>query len=46
MIRPARTLDPRYWWAVLREVTPLRLTLFWQKTEAAARDAAGGLGGA
>lgn len=41
MLRPARTLDPRYWWTMLRELTLQRLTLFWKTTEAAYLDVDG-----
>ena len=41
MLRPARTLDPRYWWTMLRELTPQRLSVFWKTTEAAYLDVNG-----
>ncbi len=41
MLRPAATLNARYWWAMLRELTIARLTVFWKTTEAAYRDVDG-----
>ena len=41
LIRPVRTLNVRYWWAMLRELTAARLTVFWQKTEAGYLDVDG-----
>ncbi len=34
MLRPARTMSPRYWLGMLRELTVQRATLFWKTTEA------------
>ncbi len=41
MLRPARTINPRYWWTMLRELTVQRLTLFWKTTEAGYLDVDG-----
>jgi hypothetical protein len=34
MLRPARTMNPRYWLTMLRELTVQRVTLFWKTSEA------------
>jgi hypothetical protein len=38
MMRPTATLNPRYWWTMVREVNVQRLALFWKMTEAGYRD--------
>jgi hypothetical protein len=41
MLRPARTINLRYWWTMLQELTLQRLTLFWKTTEAGYLDVDG-----
>ncbi len=41
MIRPVLTLNQRYWWTMVRDVTLQRLTAFWIKTEAGYLDTDG-----
>ena len=37
-MRPALTWSPDYWWAMAREMTLPRMTIFWKTTEAGYRD--------